>query len=236
MSWRRHYFKGKKVWVQLDDDGEVLVDDGRVNMRYQNSDDAKIYRAHPSNVSNKPADRIDADNASRSSSSSSNNASSYPATDPANHGPRMESTTVPDELCHIEEPADGLIEIHTDGACSGNPGPCGYGAIIRDGFHYLEISQFLGHGTNNIAELTAIKVALETLDDTDRTIHLYTDSSYAIGVLTKGWKAKANRQLILSIRRLVDQFSDLHIRKVKGHSGDPLNERADDLATSSLKN
>ncbi len=230
MSWRRHYFKGKKVWIQLDDNGEPLVEDGRVPMRYQNSDDAKIYRANPRNISSRPADDIDADTKKKDQRRSAAHSSQK------DWGPRLQSTTVPDELCHIEEPADDLIEIHTDGACSGNPGPCGYGVIIRDGFDYLEISQSLGHGTNNIAELTAIKVALESVEDPSRPVHLYTDSSYCIGVLTKGWKAKANRSLILSIRELMEDFEDLELRKVKGHSGDPLNERADDLATSSLKN
>ncbi len=231
MNWRQHYFKGKKVWVQVDDKGDVVVENGRVPMKYQNDDDAKVYRASPGNVSSRPASEID----TRKSSDKGTKRSLDPITNPEDWGQLYESRTVPDDLCSVPEPDEGIVEIHTDGACSGNPGPCGYGVVIRDGFHYLEVSQFIGRGTNNIAELTAIKVALERVDDRSRPVRLYTDSSYCIGVLTKGWKAKANRSLILSIRELIEDFDDLQLIKVKGHAGDPLNERADFMATSSIE-
>lgn len=239
MSWQRHYFKGQKVWIKIDESGEPVVEDGRVPMRYQNTDDARIYRASPGNISSRPADEIDApssdDAESKRSSGTKPGSSAITASETfESRGPLRESRTVPDELCSIEEPPEGVIEIHTDGACSGNPGPCGYGAVIRDGFHYRELSQFLGYGTNNIAELMAIKVSLEAVEDRKRPVRLYTDSNYCIGVLSKGWKAKANRKLILSIRELMKNFDDLKLHKVKGHSDHPLNDRADLLATTSL--
>ncbi len=240
MSWQRRYFKGQKVWVKVDDEGEPVVEDGRVPMRYKNADDAQIYQASPRNISSRTAEAIDADKSSDGDSSKDRGTKSASraitsSETSAERGPLRESRTVPDELCSVPEPDSGVIEIHTDGACSGNPGPCGYGLVIRDGFHYRELSQYIGYGTNNIAELMAINVALQTVNDKTRPVRLYTDSNYCIGVLTKGWKAKANRELILSIRELMKEFDDLKLHKVKGHSDHPLNDRADLMATSSLK-
>ena len=245
MSWQRRYFKGKEVWVKVNHLGDPIIDEGRVEMRYQNAEDAKVYRASPRNISAQPADLQDATDAFEAkektrSSSSGTKSAPLPITmaeSPGQWGPRRESTEIPDELRDYPVPPDGIIEVYTDGACSGNPGPSGYGVVIRYGQNYREISQYLGQGTNNIAELTAIRVALETLKETDQNhhpVHLHSDSTYSIGVLTKGWKAKANRELILSIRNLLTDFSDLTFFKVKGHSDHPLNDRADFLATSSL--
>lgn len=257
MELQRRYFKGKEVWIEVDHIGNPVIDQGRVKMRYQNDPDAKVYRASISNISNRPADLIDATEAfekstpsARSTSSATNKrtkqrssgtkSTAVPiinAESPDAWGPRREHRTVPDELRSLQPPHNGLIEIHTDGACSGNPGPCGYGVVLRDGDDYLEISQYLGTGTNNIAELTAIRVALESIPSAarHRPVELHTDSTYCIGVLTKGWKAKANRELILGIRELINHFSNLTFIKVKGHAGLPLNERADFMATSSLE-
>src|SRR6185503_18224067 len=88
-------------------------------------------------------------------------------------------------------PGDALI-VYTDGACTGNPGPMGLGVVILDGRERKEVSEFLGHGTNNIAELTAIVRALE-LCPRGRTVVLHSDSAYALGLLGKSWKAKANQ-------------------------------------------
>ena len=132
-------------------------------------------------------------------------------------------------------PKEGIIEVYTDGACQGNPGPCSYGVVIRYGPHYKEMSQYLGHGTNNIAELTAIKVALESFKRTDLPVRIHTDSSYSIGAITQGWKTKANKELILGLRDLAKSFDDLEFIKVKGHAGIPLNERADELAVLAIE-
>ena len=103
--------------------------------------------------------------------------------------------------------------------------------------HRQELSEFLGHGTNNIAELTAIKRALEALPDPHRKriVKLHTDSSYSIGLLTKNWKAKANTELVAELRTLTKSFPKLQFVKVKGHSGIPENERADQLAVDAVK-
>jgi ribonuclease HI len=124
--------------------------------------------------------------------------------------------------------------VWTDGACSGNPGPSGIGVVVIDGAEQKEISEYLGEGTNNIAELTAIMRGLETVPDKTRPVIVYSDSAYSIGLLTKAWKAKANTELVAKLRALTKQFADLRFVKVAGHAGVPLNERVDYLATSAV--
>ncbi len=97
-----------------------------------------------------------------------------------------------------------------------------------------EISEYLGLGTNNIAELTAIKRGLELVRDPRRAVRVHADSSYSIGVLTLGWKAKANQALIGEIRQHMRRFTDLRMIKVPGHSGVPENERCDQLARDAI--
>jgi len=130
------------------------------------------------------------------------------------------------------------IEIYTDGASLGNPGPAGIGVIILYGGQAKEISEGLGETTNNVAELTAILRGLEEVQGTREEVVVYSDSTYAIGVVSKNWKAKANTDLVLTIRQLAARFANLHFEKVEGHAGVEWNERADELANqaaSSLK-
>src|SRR5688572_4496576 len=127
------------------------------------------------------------------------------------------------------------IIVYADGACSGNPGPAGLGVVLVCGDHRREISEYIGHGTNNIAELMAIVRALEAIKDRTREVIVHTDSSYAIGVLSKGWKVKANVELIANTRVLVGTFTRLTFQWVKGHAGVPENERCDELARTAVK-
>ena len=130
---------------------------------------------------------------------------------------------------------DHILQVWTDGACTGNPGPAGAGALIRESGQVVhEISEYLGEGTNNIAELMAILLGLQAVDDRERPIDLMTDSSYCIGLLTKNWKAKANQELIAQVRGEVAKFKDLRFVKVPGHAGVPDNERADELAREAI--
>ena len=109
----------------------------------------------------------------------------------------------------------------------------GVGVVILDGRERQEVSEYLGHGTNNIAELTAIVRALE-LCPKDRTVVLHSDSAYALGLLGKAWKAKANQKLVEKMRALGREFSDLRLVKVAGHSGVSENERCDQLARDAI--
>jgi ribonuclease HI len=129
---------------------------------------------------------------------------------------------------------EGIL-IFTDGASSGNPGPAGIGVVMRFGKYEKEISEYIGLATNNIAELKAIQVGLQAVKKTDLPVRILTDSRYAYGVLTLGWKAKANLEMVQSIKKTMMKFKNLKIVKVKGHAGDEGNERADFLATSAIK-
>ena len=102
--------------------------------------------------------------------------------------------------------------------------------MIEDGTSRFELSEYLGRGTNNIAELTALLRVAEALAGEARPITIRTDSQYAIGVLTKGWKAKANPELIGRVKVALGRLPSFTLGYVRGHAGDPRNERADALA------
>jgi ribonuclease HI len=133
------------------------------------------------------------------------------------------------------------IEIYTDGACSGNPGPGGWGAILRWNGHEKELSGGEVETTNNRMEMMAAIVALETLKRPS-SVDLYTDSTYLQKGVTEwmaGWKAKnwpskiKNQDLWKRIDSLIN-VHDVRFHWVKGHAGHPENERADQLATSAI--
>ena len=128
-----------------------------------------------------------------------------------------------------------IIKIYADGACSGNPGPAGAGVFMKYGEHTKEFSVYLGKQTNNIAELAAVKIGLENLKVYDIPIQIFTDSQYSIGVLSLGWKAKANLELIKEIKQLMDKFTMIEFIKVKGHSGEYGNEIVDKLAVKAYQ-
>lgn len=215
MPWIKRTLRGNQVFVETDSGGNLQVDArGRVEIRYKLSPTAKAYRAYATNLepTGDPEDEhpVDADLAAPPRETS---------------GPSVEPA-----------PERDAIIVYTDGACTGNPGPMGIGVVIADGDRRKEISEFLGEGTNNIAELTAIVRALETIppSDRNRTVVLHSDSSYSIGLLTKGWKAKANTELVERLRRLAAEFPRLRIVKVKGHAGVPDNERCDELGRQAI--
>jgi ribonuclease HI len=122
---------------------------------------------------------------------------------------------------------------YADGACSGNPGPAGLGVVLIDGQRRVELSEYLGEGTNNIAELTAVLRALAEIPQ-DRALMIYTDSQYTIGVVQKGWKAKANQALVAELRAALSGRPATRLAYVPGHAGVLLNERADALAREAV--
>jgi ribonuclease HI len=136
-----------------------------------------------------------------------------------------------------------MIEIFTDGASSGNPGPGGYGVILRSGKHYKELSQGFRKTTNNRMELLAVIKGLEALKNLNSAVTIYSDSKYVIDAIEKRWvyswlqkgfKDKKNKDLWL--RYL--EVSKLHHIKfvwVRGHAGHPENERCDELAVAAAK-
>ena len=137
------------------------------------------------------------------------------------------------------------VTIHTDGACSGNPGPGGFGAILQWGDHTKELKGGEAHTTNNRMELMAAITALESLKRTC-TVDLHTDSQYLRnGIMTwiKGWKRNgwktADRKPVKNVdlwQRLDAALAHHTVRWhwVRGHSGHDLNERADELAREGI--
>lgn len=137
------------------------------------------------------------------------------------------------------------VEIYTDGACSGNPGPGGWGAILRWNGHEKELSGGEEETTNNRMEMMAVIKSLEALTKPS-SVDLYTDSKYVMQGITEwmaGWKAKGwktaskkpvkNQDLWQEIDALV-QTHNVTFHWVKGHAGHPDNERADQLAVNAV--
>ena len=133
------------------------------------------------------------------------------------------------------------IEIYTDGACSGNPGPGGWGAILRSGGHEKEIFGGAQDTTNNRMEMMAVIKALESLKSKS-AVTIYTDSKYVMQGVTewlagwkaRGWKTASNGQVKnQDLWERIDSLLAMHevtFQWVKGHAGHPDNERADALA------
>lgn len=128
------------------------------------------------------------------------------------------------------------IVAYTDGSCLGNPGFSGLGAVIKIDSQEKELCEHLGLGTNNIAELTAVLRVLQATKIYERSIDIYTDSKYTIGVCSGDYNAKKNKKLIIKIKNLMKEFPKVNFHWVKGHNGDPLNERANTLAQEAAEN
>jgi ribonuclease HI len=221
MSWARMSFKGQVVYVHVDPTGRPVVDsEGRAEMKYREAD-TKTYR---------PA----AGNLQRDTGGATAEAR------PAARKPRAASASK--TAVKKGPPGPAALDtqhVWTDGACTGNPGPMGIGVVVLWDKQKKELSEYLGVGTNNIAELTAIDRGLDIAEESaparDRPVRVYTDSAYSIGVLSMGWKAKANQELVASIRAHLAKFTDVTFVKVAGHAGIPENERCDELARQAVE-
>lgn len=138
------------------------------------------------------------------------------------------------------------VTIYTDGGARGNPGPGGYGAILLFGDHRKELKAAYEHTTNNRMELLAAISALELLSEAcDVTLH--SDSKYLIDAMTKGWLRgwksrgwiKSDRKPVLNrdLWQRLDKTTTTHSlswKWVKGHAGNPLNERCDELVHEAI--
>ena len=143
------------------------------------------------------------------------------------------------------------VTIHTDGACLGNPGPGGYGVVLRSEELSEERRKELAGGfretTNNRMELTAAIIGLEALKE-PCTVTLYSDSRYLVDAISKGWArrwqangwkrnkrdAAVNPDLWARLLKLLDQH-DVEFRWVRGHAGNRENERCDKLASGAAR-
>ena len=137
-----------------------------------------------------------------------------------------------------------IINIYTDGSSRGNPGPGGYGVILKFGNKIKEISSGFRLTTNNRMELMAVCVALENLNTNKYRVVIHSDSKYVIDAINQKWvwnwsqkqfKGKKNKDLWLRYLQLHDNFT-LSFVWVKGHSGHPENERCDELAYKAATN
>ncbi len=237
MPWVKARLRGQVVFARANADGSFAATGGRVEVRYK-PNDGRAYQAGVGNLAREQGGAVlpddtcgeasapppkDGTGAAKNAKSAKKSAGRSPKKDGNHHAP-----TAP--------PDNGWIA-YADGACSGNPGPCGLGVVVRgpegatgEGYEYL------GTGTNNVAELTAILRACEWIPKGDATVDIYTDSSYAIGVLQKGWKAKANQDLVQKVKTALEgRRPKPKLHYVPGHSGVALNEIADALARTAVE-
>jgi ribonuclease HI len=130
------------------------------------------------------------------------------------------------------------IIIYTDGAARGNPGPGGYGIVMKSGQHRKELSEGFRRTTNNRMELLAVIVALEQLKFAKSEVEIYTDSKYVADAVEKGWvfdwekkqfKKKKNPDLWIRFLKVYRKHQ-VKFHWVKGHANIPENERCDQLA------
>lgn len=219
-NFKRVFFKNNKVWAKVDEANNIVVKNNCAEIRYKLTD-SRTYTAAMANIK-----QIEGERAVESE---------LQDTKPVKKtGSKKKEDT--SGLSNIKTGLTGeVIEAWTDGACSGNPGEAGSGIVLLFGQHRLEIAHYLGKATNNIAELEAINIALKKVKDKSKSMRIYTDSSYSLGVLTKGWKAKKNPELVEEIKNRISEFKEIEFVKVKGHVGIEENEKADELARLAIQ-
>ncbi len=212
--------RGTKVLARCDAQGQLVSGpEGRIEIRYK-PQDTRAYHAGRSNLEPIAGAELLGDE----SCAAATTASSAPS----------KKAAAAKQANHRTHP-DGAVVVYADGACSGNPGPAGLGVVLQDKSGRRELSMYIGEATNNIAELRALFEAAQVIEDPAAPVRMHTDSSYSIGVLSKGWKAKANVELVAQVKAALKRFTDLELIYVPGHSGVILNERADALAVQAVK-
>jgi len=137
------------------------------------------------------------------------------------------------------------VLIYTDGSSRGNPGPGGYGIILKYGGHERELSKGFRHTTNNRMELLAVIEGLKALRKKGISVIVYSDSQYVVKAIKEGWLKKwiatnfkgdkKNPDLWKELYSLL-QENEINFRWIKGHADNPFNNRCDQLATNAAIN
>ncbi|MBW1894092.1 MAG: hypothetical protein JRI91_10420, partial [Deltaproteobacteria bacterium] len=157
-GWKRMLFKNNKVWASVDSNGNFIIDNKKVLIKYQVDQDYE-YKVLAENL--KPLDSNYKKSSNRKLTSGQKNKNSQKI----------------DADVDIENiSSDHAVCIYTDGASSGNPGPSGIGVWLKYKGHEKSISKFIGNSTNNIAELEAIKAGLNEIKKKELPIRIFTDS------------------------------------------------------------
>jgi ribonuclease HI len=236
MPWTPATFKGARCWAAVEADGRPVIEDGRRPIRYSDREGATLYRAAARAV-------VDGGGApvtlppGRAAAPSPPAPSAIPAAlGKAGTRSAAQATSAKAQARQQLEalPLETIV-VYADGACRGNPGPAGSGAVVMiPGRPPLERWRAHGQATNNIAELSAVGLALDALaeagTDESSPVMVFTDSKYAIGVLSQNWKANANAELVAELRSRLRRWPALRWTWVAGHAGIEGNERADALA------
>lgn len=237
MPWVRARLRGQLVYARVRADGsDFEAEGGRVEIRYKPTD-PRVYRAASRNLERVVGEAILPEDTCVPGEEVRAPAPPSKATparsDKEERSAARKAEAAKKALAPNAVPKDAFT-VYVDGACSGNPGPAGLGIVVVDAKgKMVEGYEYLGVATNNIAELTAILRATEAVPpETAAVVH--TDSQYSIGVLEKGWKAKANQELVASVKSALSHRRGWILRYVPGHSGVPLNERADELARTAI--
>ncbi len=243
VPWIRAILKTQKqtVFARVDESGALLAQNGRVEIRY-NPKDGRFYEARAGNLEPIADSPVVSDEAmgiavrvsqSAPAQGSLGTKSAELLKIAQEQKAQAQNGSPSNKLAPHRAISPGVVVAYADGACSGNPGPAGFGIVVLDGKKRIEISEYLGQGTNNIAELSAVLRALAEVPDKGRPLVIWTDSQYSIGILQKGWKAKANVELVEQLKQAL-RARPADIRYVPGHSGIALNERADELAREAI--
>lgn len=140
----------------------------------------------------------------------------------------------------MEQQARPPIYIYTDGASSGNPGPGGYGVVLKCAGRQMEMSGGFSLTTNNRMELLAVIKGLEAVKWRNAEVHVVSDSSYVVNAINKGWLENWRRRGFSKVKnpdlwmRLIPllQMHRVAFHWIKGHAGHPENERCDALAVA----
>jgi len=242
--WQKAKFNGKDVWVEVEAAGKPAAQAGRVAMRYQASEGARLYRGGVAKVS-LSADAPVALPAGQEADAAPAAKAGKPSTRGSGFGSAGTRTAAQAAMAAdaatklLASLPAGTVVAFTDGSCRGNPGPAGAGAWVQlpDG-RVAEVSRSLGRATNNVGELAAVGLALDVLEaaeiPAETPVALFTDSQYANGVLCKAWKAKANAELIADLRARLKLRPKLKVHWIAGHVGIAGNERADALANDGV--